>query len=1234
MNDAAVAAPHALVAARFPLWGSRLIEASAGTGKTWTIAALYLRLVLGHGSSETRYTRPLNPSEILVMTFTTAATRELSDRIRARLIEAARCMRGESAVHPDDEFLQELLNDYPHGAPRQQAAWRLAMAAEGMDDAGVHTIDAWCQRMLREHAFDSGCLFDETLVADEARLLQQAAQDYWRSECYALPLPALGLVLAVWKDIPTLQQDVTQLLRFGADNDAPHATDPRSLQHVIAHWTDELAPLLRERQHHIAAMADWLQRELGERRSHWNGNMMKDASVQKWLALLRQWAQADPPCALPELGTGLTRLTPQGLRAARTKAAPADFLLPDAFAWFEHLAQQLTQRPLAPRLRQHAAGRVAQRLALLKRQTSTFGFADMLQRLHAALSGTHGRRLRERMLAQYPVAMIDEFQDTSPLQYRIFDQVYQAQANTREQALLLIGDPKQSIYGFRGADIYSYLQARQATQGRHYVLQVNYRSTEALVAAVNHCFLQAETRRAAGAFLFRQVGHGDVTPLPFVEVQARGRSEQLCTRAGPMAPLTLVQDPQLQTGAHIRRQFAERCAEQIVDWLNDPEAGFEGNDAAPARLCPKDIAILVRTGKEAAAMRRALQRRGVASVYLSDKDSVFQSQEAADLVHWLRGVAQPLDAALVRAALAVPSLGLDLAALAQLASDDEAFEARSAQFRELHTVWQSQGVLAMLRQTLHRFALAAAWMRQGEGERRLTNFLHLAELLQTASHTLEGEPALVRWLRQQLDDNAERGDEQVIRLESDADLVKIVTVHKSKGLEYPLVCLPFATSFREISRQFTKSLSLPDAQGQRQLVLDLSDQDLERADLERLREDLRLLYVALTRARHALWVGFASVRVGNGQTCQNHKSAIGYLLGGQSMEPAGWTATLELLAQQCSGIVLQTANDNTPCSTLQTRADTTPLRAPVPYLAAFDRDWGIASYSRITRDTKTQTPALAPLQTLRAADDEWLEPGDPAPAPPTPATAPAAAPLPIWHSFQRGPLSGNFLHDQLEWLATEGFAEATQEDTARRLQQRCERAGHVEQAAALTAWLQAVVQTALPGPDAALVDLMAPRAELEFWLPTEALDTRKVDAICHTHLLPGVPRPALQSSLLHGMLMGFADLVFEHQGRYWVLDYKSNHLGNDDACYGPPALAAAMAAHRYDVQAAIYTLALHRLLQSRLGAAYDPQRQLGGAVYLFLRGIHGPAHGCCVLQPSLSALNALDTMLGSPVSAP
>ena len=1295
--------PQPLVAASFPLWGSRLIEASAGTGKTWTIAALYLRLVLGHGDAEQGFGRPLEPSDILVMTFTRAATRELSDRIRSRLLEAARCFRGEQLPAAADSFLAGLLAQYPPGAVRSQAAWRLANAAEGMDDASVHTIDAWCQRMLREHAFDSGNLFDEELVADEQALLTEAVQDHWRTTCYPLPATTLAQVLAIWKDIPTLRSDVAQLIQLGV----PAATADQPLAALIADWLAPIAPLLAERKQQVAAMQEWLMPQLNDFPAHWNGTKLKPATVEKWFATLTRWAEQPHPLTPPDLDKGLTRLTPDGLLDARKAKAPPLTGLPPAFAWFQELMEALTARPLAPLLRQHAAVQVGRRLLHLKRQSGSFGFADMLQRLDTALAGEHGERLRQRILAQYPVALIDEFQDTSPLQYSLFNRIYDTQANARDRALLLIGDPKQSIYGFRGADIHSYLQARAATQGRHYALDVNYRSIHALVQAVNHCFGQAEHSQPQAAFLFKTASGN---PLPFVAVQAQGRAEQLHTASGPVHALTLEHDlDMVNVQTHLRR-FAERCAQRIVTWLNDPQAGFvlsaADTDAAehaadadggtaPAtappfqRLRPRDIAVLVRTGKEAAAVRRALQRRGVASVYLSDKDSVFQSEEARDLVHWLRGVATPADALLVRAALAVRSVDLSLAELHRLATDDEAFDQRSQHMRELQTVWHSQGVLAMLRQSLHRFGLAARWLQQPDGERRLTNFLHLAELLQTASSDLEGEQALIRWLERQISESARQNDEQVVRLESDADLVKLITVHKSKGLEYPVVCLPFGTSFRAVNRKYVKAASLPADGGQRRLVLELTEDDLAQADTERLREDLRLLYVALTRPRHALWVGFSALKIGNAKACQTHQSALGSLLGGhQPVDAEDWEAKLQALADGCTHIHLQAASDHTAFTRLQPQASAAALHPAQPYTAQFDRDWTVASYSRLTRDLKNQpATGLSPMHTPRPADDERLPAGsadalpseaEPAWGAPMSAVADgmlfaplqieaasavpavgAASLQPIWHSFKRGPLSGNFLHDQLEWLAGERFALADNPALAHRLKLRCERAGYAEQAEALVAWLQAVVLTPLgqandhapatttatpaatalnngspatQGPGVALADLANLRPELEFWLPAHRLSVRTVDALCHAHVLPGTARPALQASVLHGMLMGFADLVFEHAGRYWVLDYKSNHLGPDDSAYTAPALQAAMAHHRYDVQATIYLLALHRLLRQRLGDGYQPAQHLGGAVYYFVRGIHGPTQGVCLLPAPLAALDQLDAMLNGTVT--
>jgi len=1207
----------------FPLHGSRLIEASAGTGKTWTIAALYLRLVLGHGGDDA-FVRPLLPSDILVMTFTRAATRELSNRVRERLVQAAAYFRGELA-HDDparkDPYLRDLAASYAGDSERIVAAHRLVLAAETMDEAAIFTIDAWCQRMLREHAFDSGSLFDEELVSDERALFEDAAHDYWRQHVYPLNSHALAAVIDTWRDVEALKASVRDLVSRSGVLGTP---DAEPLAALVARVQRAQQAELARLKEGWSARADEMERWIAGHRDAnpkcFNGNKLRADSLVKWFEALRAWA-ADPAMLEPDAAkfneTAWNRLTPHGIEDAFSKGFSAE--IPGCFDGTGPLRAALDAiDPLAHALLRHAAGHIAARMAELKQRTRQFGFADMLVRLKDALEGPNGEALRRRIVTQYPVALIDEFQDTSPDQYRIFDLLYRVAENDPEQGLFLIGDPKQSIYGFRGADIHSYLSARRATAGRHYQLGTNYRSTAALVQAVNRVFEYAERDtshpgHATGAFRFRK---GEENPLPFDPVAAAGRKAELVGVDGPYQALTMSASAREDMKVDEYREFfAHHCAEHIVKLLNDEAVGFDDGEKF-TRLMPADIAILVRDRREAAAIRDALMRRRVASVYLSDKDSVVDSEEAQDMLRWLHAVANPLDGALARAALATRTAGLPLAELALLSSDETAWETRVEQLKNLHNCWQRQGVLAMLRRFIHELGLPARLLREPGGERRLTNLLHLAELLQEASGQLDGEQALIRWFAEQVEGLGEGGDERVLRLESDAELVKVITVHKSKGLEYPLVYLPFAVTARKTERRNRTFFDYVDEAGGRRIDLALSDAALEAVDRARLEEDLRLLYVALTRARHFLWLGVAAVAAGRKGENRLHESALGYLLsGGNAVAVPHLAEHLERLRGECSGIELHTLDDDLDGCTMLERVETrAPLIEPAPFDADFERNWAVGSFTSITRHT------TAPPQ--RAAEETLLEEEEVAVAAPRGEDAP-------WHRFPRGSVPGNFLHEQLEWMAQEGFA-VDDLNFESRLTQRIQRAGWGNRLDDALAWLRMIATTRLPPFGASLTEIEAPLPEMEFWFPSDELAIGKLDRLCRRSLLGNVARPTLAERPLHGMLKGFADLVFEHEGRYWVLDYKSNALGTGDAAYTRRAMEEGMAGHRYDIQGAIYMLALHRLLKSRLGDNYDPAEQLGGAVFLFLRGIaNTTTHGCYVLEPDLALLDGLDRLLAN-----
>ncbi|ORL61545.1 exodeoxyribonuclease V subunit beta [Pseudomonas putida] len=1201
------------LALSFPLHGSQLIEASAGTGKTFTISALYLRLILGHGG-ENGFGRELLPPQILVVTFTDAATKELRERIRARLAEAARFFRGE--LTEADPLLHLLRDDYPaEHWPR--CASRLEVAVQWMDEAAVSTIHGWCQRMLREHAFDSGSLFTQSLETDHSDLLGQVMRDYWRRFCYGMQGQALAWVRSQWGSPDALLPRIRPLfgrVRGDLDDEQPQALIEATLRERAAQlcqlkapwgqWADELHQICRD------AVASKLA----------DGRKLQARFFEPWFDKLRAWAGDDQVLEL-DLGTGFTRLTPAGMAEAWKSGTPPDH---PALLAMENLREQLQALPSPDaRLLEHAAAWVSARFEVEKRRRAEMGFDDMLLRLEHALASESGERLAGLIREQFPVALIDEFQDTDPVQYGIFERIYRISENRRETGLFMIGDPKQAIYAFRGADIFTYLAARRATSGRLHSLDTNYRSSQAMVAAVNRVFLQAEARREGrGAFLFRESGDN---PLPFVEVRAKGRSEQLLVDGQPCAALQCwqLQSEEPVSNTLYRQQLAASCASHIVELLNGGQHGVTGFRDAQGSLrpCqPSDIAILVRDGREAQLIRAELAARDVRSVYLSDKDSVFAAQEAHDLLIWLKACAEPDSERLLKGALASLTLELPLAELERLNQDERVWEGWVMRFRLYRDTWQRQGVLPMLRRLLHDFQLPRTLMGRSDGERVLTNLLHLAELLQQAASELDGEQALIRHLAEHLANAGQAGEEQILRLESDEQLVKVVTIHKSKGLEYPLVYLPFICTSKPVDGQ-RLPLTWHDSQGQAHLTLTPNEAQIARADDERLAEDLRLLYVALTRAQYACWLGIADLKRGSQKTSQLHRSALGYLLGGgvplaASGQLAGWLQALQAGSRDIACLGLPEPSEDVYHAPRDTR-ELLPARKP---RRAAAEHWWIASYSALR--VGDQTLGADSSQAQQLLDDEQ-------------ADTQLLREVPVEggdiHRFPRGPNPGTFLHGLLEWAGREGFAEvsAQPELIRRTVGERCNRRDWTGWIPTLEHWLGQLLTEPLPlqpqGPTLTLAHLHQYQIEMEFWFASHQVDAVRLDQLVVRHTHGNAARPAALPTVLNGMFKGFIDLAFELDGRYYVADYKSNWLGPDAQAYNALAMEQAILEHRYDLQYVLYLLALHRQLRARL-PDYDYDRHVGGAVFIFLRGVGSAGHGLYFAKPPRALIEQLDAL--------
>ena len=1205
---------------RFPLHGTRLIEASAGTGKTYTLAALYVRLVLGHGDSP----EPLLPPDILVVTFTEAATRELRDRIRARLAEAALCFAGRQQPQDHDLFLQTLMQEYPQ-TDHLLCAARLDAAAQWMDEAAIYTIHGFCNRMLRQHAFDSGSLFTLELNQDEQRLREQAAADYWRSFFYNLNDEATGSLLKLWPTPMALMQAVRPMLGH-QHQFAEELSAPAQIITEISTARQAILDDLRQR------WGSWTSALLEKFEAAWDSKRLpkskptNSATIRKWFEAIASWLE-HPDQPAPKLtDTFFLRMNAPSLAEASDKIP--EIISDPAIAAIHELDNIEARLPsLLPALLPHAAHWISQRMDQYKRRHGMIGYDDMLTRLRDAMVGEQGTRLAAIIRQQFPVAMIDEFQDTDPVQYQVFSTLYADQPDT---TWLMIGDPKQAIYGFRGADIHTYLAARRATKGRHYTLDKNFRSSEALVQAANHLFSYA-SRYPNGSFLYRDI--------PFSPVKANRRSERFLIDGAAARAMTLwqldsgMEDPSLSKGQYLP-EMATRTASEIVRLLNlaqQQRCGFEKHGELTS-LRPADIAILVRDGKEAGKMRAALSERGLRSVYLSDKDSVFDSVEATDLLCWLQAVAEPESEQKIRAALATATLALSWQELDALSRDEQLWEAKVEQFHLYHRQWQQHGVLPMIRALLRDYQIPARLLGNDD-ERGLTNLLHLAELAQRAAGQLDGELALVRWLGESIDNSSDGAEDTILRLESDADLIRIVTIHKSKGLEYPLVFLPFICTFRAELGKYLP-LRFHDDNNMQRLTLTPTQQDIDRADRERLAEDLRLLYVAVTRARHACWLGMAPLRIGQGKDRTDLPgSAIGYVLtGGAAMQPAELTAKLDALIQHCDAMQRVAAPDSN-----DTRARLNADRATLPpardYHGPESEHWWIASYSALEPEARGASEAPRDVRDeVMAEEKQRVESG----------AARAVDNIPgidSIHSFVRGPQAGTFLHGLLELAGSQGFAATLQqgrEEFRQQLQRRSRVAGWEDQQPMLARWFEDYLNTALPFGNQSLRLAELPRqqcqAEMEFWIQSSAVSTEALDQLVQRHVLPGQPRPALRRDKLNGMLKGFIDLVLVNQDRYFVADYKSNWLGPDEHSYSKGAMAEAVLEKRYDVQMCLYLLALHRLLGARLGTDYQPSHHLGGAALLFLRGLYSDSRGVFFQPPTVALVEAMDALFrGQPV---
>jgi exodeoxyribonuclease V beta subunit len=1177
-----------------PLEGINLIEASAGTGKTYTIATLMIRLLLEND---------LNINQILVVTFTEAATTELKDRIRKRLEEMRQVLliileKNPVETSQPDAVLLQIAQQCPEPI---LALEKIKSAIYGFDEAAIFTIHSFCRKTLQEFAFESGALFDVELAGDQSEILEEIAQDFWRQKLYnANPLFLDYIISQKF----TLENFISLLNKPSWYTNWDFLTlvpkvHLKPLSFSEEDYQIQFKKVQKIYQQNQLLIHNFFFNAIGTKSL--SGKTYRKDWIIKWLNELSVFARSTQ--ITPILPDKFYKFTVNELnKNAKNNQTfnhsffvEAQTLFDQATLLLGNYQQQILQ--LKHQLLSYANTELKKR----QKKQHIQSFDDLLIDLHEALKEDNKERdkLINVINYKYQAALIDEFQDTDNLQYKIFYQLFE------QKCLFFIGDPKQAIYGFRGADIFSYIEASKQAREQIYTLSTNYRSTPSLIQATNTVF-----QNHLNPFHLEAIHFSNAQP-----------AEKVSSAFQPALHIHFLERHQQQENinkAFGKKKIADFIANKVVTILNEKD------------FTAGDIAILVRKNKEAHLLQRTLQNYKIPAVLYSH-ENIFTSDEAIAMKYLLSALLETTNETAIKTALITDFFELNVEHIFLLSQDEHQWSIYLEYFQDHAEIWKNKGFMPMFRHLLfsnnpffaHHIKLISHLLSFPNGERKLTNFLHLAEILHTTEKQEHfGMKELHKWLVEKINylDNEE---EHELRLESDEKAVKLVTIHKSKGLQYPIVFLPFIWDGHLQIKNSAEEFIFHDPEQNNKLILALDSNNIDKnqAVIEEKAENARLLYVGLTRAQFACHTVFGVFK---------------------DVENAAWTHLLfkgqQNLSKQSDQNLLNELEDVVQKSqqTIQTSTITFDKRTVAfqnnennteklevrEIKRKLKNNWHIHSFTALSGqmqaaedqiDNRTQRldTELNQQVIIEETDEMISEMGD-------------------IFDLPAGAKIGNLLHEILEDLDFQSV-----DSNLIQMKMGFHRFDEKYQIT-IEKLLNNVLNSRLK-EDFCLADISLSQRlnELEFYFPVDLINANKLNTL----LIPyweqrwGLSFKKLFFYDWQGFMRGFVDLIFEHNGQYFLVDYKSNRLGKNLKDYAPEQLPQAMKEHHYFLQYHIYSVALHCYLEQRL-QDYDYEKHFGGVFYLFLRGMHPdyPQNGVFYDKPDASFIKQLTALFHSKIA--
>jgi len=1161
--------------------GLTLLEAGAGTGKTYSLVRIIARHLVEN---------KIPIDQILTVTFTRAATAEIKGRLHELLSEISLSLK-----EPNDK--NDLVNHWRDTqSPEflEEARINISKALANFDSVPIFTIDGFFQRLLKEFAFEANQLFSVELATDESQLIQTALRDYWRQHVYSLDRSGLDLFEQQVK-FNEAQSFISEALRN------PQATfDPSyklSPTKALAPYLHAWKNFITELQEHKQGLFDFLTNVPNEFKKS-GYPFYKNGVPMVTVINAIQIEPTEPAAPVLDLGH-IEKLAFSHLQSDKVFKKGQFFNLSThpLAKLFQSIDSLIEARPknLKSAYYGDILSFVTDRLTQLKKERNVQSYSDVTNTLAALFeeNSATSDAIKESIREKFQAGLIDEFQDTSPQQCTVFLNLF----HHTDRYFHIIGDPKQSIYRFRGADVFSYIEAKNKAD-HEFSLLTNYRSTPRMIHAVNQIFTLSDD-----PFLVDQ-------KIQFSRALWQGEEDATTPPDGPTALHLHTISPEIKKAAPIREACYKNIALEILNLLGTPWSDL-GSDKKGS-VTPADIAVLVRTGKEGLAISNTLSKLNI-PVTLNSSSSLLDSDETNEIFTILTALLEPRKSGLLRMALLTPALGSGK----MLTHNNQAeFDNLTYQVAELHKTWEKHGLMPMMLDFVKEFNIRTTLLALPQGQRRITNFMHLIELLDEKSRTLKLSPsATVQWLEMAIQGSVTDTDSEVLelRIATDDHAVQVRTQHTSKGLEFPIT---FVTSPcpADLSKQKpTLSYHNPATLKPRFAAIEDKDSEIfEQRKKETFADAARLAYVALTRSE--VICHFYLIPA----TKKPEEHAVLQMLGMPTQEE------LQQLSDNSSGCIVydeiqpdileepiptwKGSRDETAQKTLLTTRDNSPI--------TISHNQRTTSFSGITRNTPdivhdSDSQTEAEITTTHTPEQE---------SPKTPAPK-------FWKKLQAGASLGLVFHEILEEIDFQSPDTLESLISSKLLKYNpWKEKPSPQKLTTMTEEIAGSIQQLLTHPlsenDGITLDSIALNQRLtepEFLLSGSQFSLNPLSKILANDPPANLPADYIQqlqsitTHQLDGYLTGFIDLIFEHDGRYHLLDWKTNQLNN----YSRQSIAESMADHHYFLQYHLYSLALDRFLAQRL-PHYDPEKHLGNTYYVYLRGVDPAIPGSGVFTDRLT----------------